>query len=326
MKISRRNAILSVGALSLGASWSSHANTWPTQPLKMVIGFSPGGAADLVGRALAPEMQRQLGQPLIMDYRPGAGGAIAATAVARSSADGYLLYLADTGGMSVIPHLRQVGYDPVADFTPISCLGSSGLVVLAHPQLPVTDIPSLIKLLKEKPDSHTYASSGLGSASHLATELFKQMTGTQIQHIAYRGGAPALTDLMAGTVNLGFATIAPALQLIQAGKVRALGVTSPKRSPSLPQVPTLVEQGVAAYDATFWFAIVGPPRLPKAIASRLQSAFATVLRDKEVVASLERLGSENVGPQTPEALTQLLREDLAKWGRVIRTANIKLEG
>lgn len=325
MKISRRNAIVSVGALSLGSSWSSHANTWPSQPLKMVVGYPPGGAGDMVARALAPIVQKHLGQPLIMDYRPGAGGAIAAMAVARSSADGYLLYLADTGGMSIIPNLRQVGYDPVSDFTPISAVASSGLVLLVNPQLPVTDISGLVRLLKEKPDSYTYSSSGLGSPHHLSAELFKQMTGTQMQHIAYRGATPALIDLMAGTVNLGFATIGPAIAHIQAGKVRAIGVTSPKRSPSLLQVPTIAEQGVAGYDATFWFSIVGPPNLPKAIASRLQSAFAAGLRDKEVVASLERLGSENVGPQTPEAVTQLTRADLAKWGRVIRTANIKLE-
>lgn len=199
-------------------------------------------------------------------------------------------------------------------------------MLLVNPQLPVTDIAGLVRLLKDKPDNYTYSSSGLGSPHHLSAELFKQMTGTQMRHIAYRGATPALTDLMAGVVNLGFATIGSALQLIQSGKVRAIGVTSPKRSPSLPQVPPIAEQGVAGYDATFWFAIVGPPNLPKAIASRLQSAFAAGLRDKEVVASLERLGSENVGPQTPEAVTQLLRDDLAKWGRVIRTANIKLEG
>lgn len=326
MKISRRNVILSAGALSLGAPWSSHANTWPTEPLKMVIGNPPGGAADMMARALAPVVQKQLGQPLIMDYRPGAGGSIAAAAVARSSADGYLLYLADSGGMSIIPHLRPVGYDPVSSFTPISAIGSSGLVLLVNPQLPVTDISSLVRLLKEKPDNYTYSSSGLGSPHHLTAELLKQMTGTQMRHIAYRGATPALTDLMAGVVNLGFATIGSALQLIQSGKVRAIAVTSPKRSPSLPQVPTIAEQGIAGFDATFWFAIVGPPSLPKAIASRLQSAFATGLRDKEVVASIERIGAENVGPQTPEAVTQLLRDDLAKWGRVIRTANIKLEG
>ena len=279
-----------------------------------------------MGRVMAPVVQKQLGQPLIMDYRPGAGGSIAATAVAQSSADGYLLYLADTGGMSIIPHLRQVGYEPVSSFTPISTVGSSGLVLLVNPQLPATDIAGLVRLLKDKPDNHTYSSSGLGSPHHLSAELFKQMTGTQMRHIAYRGATPALTDLMAGVVNLGFATIGSALQLIQSGKLRAIGVTSPKRSPSLPQVPTIAEQGVAGYDATFWFAVVGPPNLPKAIASRLQSAFAAGLRDKEVVANLERLGSENVGPQTPEAVTQLLRDDLAKWGRVIRTANIKLEG
>lgn len=325
MEISRRRLLAALGAAPLGLTGMAAANTWPSQPLKMVIGYSTGGAADMVGRALAQAVQEQLGQPLVMDYKPGAGGAVAAAAVARSPADGYTLYLADTGGMAIIPNLRQVPYDPVQDFTPISFVGASGLVLLAHPQVPATDVPGLVKLLKEKPDHHAYSTSGTGSPHHLAAELFKQMTGTEMRHIAYRGAAPALNDLMAGTVQLGFSTLGPALPLIQAGRVRAIGVTSAKRTASLPQVPTIAEQGVAGYEATPWFSVVAPPNLPGPIAARLQAAFATALRDKEAIASLARLGVENVSAGTPATVVQVTRDDLAKWGRVIRTAQIKLE-
>jgi tripartite-type tricarboxylate transporter receptor subunit TctC len=326
MNLSRRQALAALGAAPLALSRPARAATWPTQPLKMSIGYSTGGAADMVGRAMAPAIQKELGQPLIMEYRPGAGGAIAAGFIARAPADGQQIYLADTGSMAIIPNLRQVPYDPVREFTPLSWVGASGLVLLVNPQVPATDVPSLVKLLKARPDAYAYSSSGIGSPHQLAGELFKQMTDTEAKHIAYRGAAPAMNDLMAGQVQIAFATIGPALPLIQAGRVRAIAVTSARRSASLPQVPTIAEQGVAGYDATPWFAVVGPPNLPPAIAARLQSAFATALADKEVIANLEKVGVEDVGPRTPAFVTQAVRDDLAKWAKVIRTADIKLEG
>lgn len=325
MEFTRRQILAAIGAAPLGMSATAHAQAWPTQPIKMVIGYSTGGAADIVARTVAHGAQKVLGQQIIMEYKPGAGGAIAAAAVARAPADGYTIYLTDTGAMSIIPNLRQVGYDPVRDFTPISYIGSAGLVLLANPQVPATDIPSLIKLLKAKPDAYSYSSSGIGSPHQLAGELFKQMTGTEARHIPYKGAAPALNDLMGGQVQLSFATIAPALPLIQSGKVRAIGVTSAQRAASLPQVPTIAEQGVKGYDATPWFAMVAPPNLPPAVAAKLQSAFATALADKELVAALEKLGTEDVTARTPAAVSQIVRADLEKWGRVTRTAGIKLE-
>ncbi|MCD6076454.1 MAG: uncharacterized protein K0R89_392 [Ramlibacter sp.] len=325
MQFSRRQILAALGATPFAFSAGVRAQAYPSQPIKMVIGYSTGGAADAVARGLAIGLQKALGQPIVMEYKPGAGGAIAATAVARAPADGYTIYLADTGGMSIIPGLRQVSYDPARDFTPLSYVGSSGLVVLVNPQVPANDIPSLIKLLKEKPDAYSYSSSGIGSPHHLATELFKQMTGTDAKHIPYRGAASALADLMGGQVQISFSTIAPALSLIQSGKVRAIAVTSGKRSPSLPQVPTIAEQGVAGYDATPWFAVVAPPNLPAPIASRLQAAFVTALSDKDAVGALEKIGVEDLSPRTPAAVTQLIRSDLEKWTRVTRTAGIKLE-
>ena len=325
MQFSRRQILAALGATPLALAGTARAQAFPSQPIKMVIGYSTGGAADAVARGLAIGLQKALGQPIVMEYKPGAGGAIAAAAVARAPADGYTIYLADTGGMSIIPSLRQVGYDPVKDFTPLSYVGSSGLVVLVNPQVPATDIPSLVKLMKEKPGALSYSSSGIGSPHHLATELFKQSTGTDAKHIPYKGAASALNDLMGGQVQVSFSTIAPALPLIQSGRVRAIAVTSAKRSPGLPQVPTIAEQGIAGYDATPWFAVLAPPNLPAPVAARLQSAFVTALADKEAVAALEKLGVEDLSPRTPAAVTQLIRSDLEKWTRVTRTAGIKLE-
>ncbi len=326
MQFTRRQIIAALGTAPLGLSATARAQSaYPSQPIKMVIGYTTGGAADTVARTVAHGVQKVLGQQIVMEYKPGAGGAIAAAGVARAPADGYTIYLTDTGAMSIIPNLRQVGYDPVKDFTPLSYVGSAGLVLLVNPQVPATDVPSLVKLLKAKPDAYSYSSSGIGSPHQLAGELFKQMTDTDIKHIPYKGAAPALNDLMGGQVQISFSTISPALPLIQAGKVRAIAVTSAKRATSLPNVPTIAEQGVKGYEATPWFAVVAPPNLPPAIAAKLQAAFATALSDKEIVATLEKLGTEDVSARTPAAVTQVVRGDFEKWGRVTRTAGIKLE-
>jgi len=325
MQYNRRQMLATMGALPLGFASVAHAQAFPTQPVKMVIGYPTGGAADIVARTIAAAVQKTLGQPLVMEYKPGAGGAIAAAGVARGPADGYTVYLADMGSMSIIPNLRKVNYDPVRDFTPLSYVGSSGLVVLVNPSVPANDIPTLVKLLKAKPDGYSYSSSGIGSPHQLAAELFKQMTGTEAKHIPYRGAAPALNDLMGGVVQISFSTVAPALPLIQSGKVRAIGVTSSKRSSSLPQVPTIAEQGVRGYDATPWFAVVAPPNLPPAVETRLQTAFAAAMADKDLIATMEKMGVEDVSARTPAAVMQLVRDDLEKWDRVTKAANIKLE-
>lgn len=327
MHFNRRQILGAAAAApwALGLS-PARASSWPNQAFKLHIGYSTGGAADLVARALSTRMEQLLGQPVVFEYRPGAGGAIAAGFVARQASDGYNLYLADTGSMSIIPNLRPVPYDPVKDFTPLGYVGASGLVALVNPKLPVNDIPGLIRLLKDKPDEYAYSSSGIGSPHQLAGELFKQMTGTQMRHVPYRGAAPAMNDLMAGQVQIAFATVAPALPLIQGGRVRAIGVTSQARVGSLKDVPTIAEQGVVGYDATPWFAMVGPANLPAPIAQRLQQTMAQTIADPAVVAILERNGLDGMAPRTPDQLTAIIRADLSKWGGVIKTAGIKLEG
>lgn len=327
MHFNRRQILCAAAAApwAIGPSLA-HASSWPSQPLKLHVGYPPGGAADLVARALSTRMEQLLGQSVVLEYRPGAGGTIAAAFVARQAPDGYNLYLADSGAMSIIPNLRPVPYDPVRDFTPLGYVGASGLVVLVNPKLPVNDIPGLIRLLKDKPNEYAYSTSGIGSPHHLSGELFQQMTGTQMRHVPFRGAAPAMSALMGGHVQIAFATVAPALPLIQGGRVRAIGVTSPARVGSLKDVPTIAEQGVAGYGATFWFAIVGPANLPAPIAQRLQQTMAQTMVDPAVIATLERNGIEGLAPRTPDELTGIIRADLAKWGGVIRNAGIRLEG
>lgn len=326
MSIQRRTLLRLAGAAPAALALPAlHASAWPSQAFKLHIGYSTGGAADIVARTLAVRLEKLLGQPVVFEYRPGAGGAIAAAYVARQPADGYQLYLADTGSLAIIPNLRSVPYDPLRDFTPLGYVGASGLVLLVNNDLPATDVPSLVRLLKDKPEAYAYSSSGIGSPHQLAGELFKQLTGTQIRHVPYRGAAPAMNDLMAGQVQVAFATIAPALPLIQAGRMRAIAVTSTQRSSSLKQVSTIAEQGVAGYEATPWFAMVAPQQLPTAIAQRLQQAMARTIADPEVVATLERYGVEDARVQTPAWLQERVRADHAKWGQVIKTAGIRMD-
>ena len=323
MDCTRRHALATLGSMALPLQ--ARASAWPSQSIKMVLGYSAGGGADTIARALAPEIQKVLGQPLVMDYRPGAGGVIAAAAVARAPSDGHTVLLADTGNMAILPSLRKVPYDPLRDFTPLSWVGGSNLILLTNPQLPVHDVPSLVQLLKAHPDRYVYGSSGVGTPTHLAAELFKQMTQTQIRHVPYKGASQGLTDLMSGIVHLVFASLPPAQSLMQAGRLRAIASTGTKRVLSLPQLPTVAEQGVAGYEAAIWFAVVGPSALPKAIASRLQMAFKAAVSDKELVASFEKLGGEGFVPRPAAYIDQAVRNDLAKWGQVIRSAKIQLD-
>jgi tripartite-type tricarboxylate transporter receptor subunit TctC len=327
MSLSRRDFVQALACAPVAAATlpARAATTWPSQPIKIVLGYSTGGAADAVARALASAIEPALGQPVVLEYKPGAGGLIAADFVARAPADGYTLHLADTGAFTILPNLRKVNYDPVEDFTPLSYVGASGLVVLANNNVPANDIPSLVQLLKAKPGELVYSSSGIGTPHHLCGELFKQLAGVDVRHVPYRGAAPALTDLMGGQVQLSFATITSALPLIQAGRVKALGVTAAQRSIALPQVPTVAERGITGYDASAWFALVGPARLAPAVAERLQQALAAALQDRKLVATLEAMGVEGVSARSPAQLRQLISSELSKWGRVVRNANIKLE-
>ncbi len=326
MNKNRRTVLhgITAGAAMLALPQAARA-AFPEKPIKLVIGYSTGGSTDATARLLGRQLEQRLGQSIIPEYKPGAGASLGADFVAKSAPDGYTIGLTDSGPMTIMPNLRKVGYDPVKDFTPLSYVCATGLVVLVHPSVPAKNIQELIAMAKAKPDTLNYASSGVGSVHHLAGELFKAQAGVKMTHVPYKGAAPALTDLIGGQVPVMFATIGPALQMIAAGKARALGVTSAKRSAPLPDVPTVAEQGLPNYEAVLWFMIVGPPGLPPAISARFEKDLQSSLADPGLIKDLEKLGNEDVGPRTPREVNELLRAELAKWGKVIKDANITLE-
>ena len=325
MQISRRT-LLGAGAGVAGSLvLPSRADDWPNKPIKIVLGYTTGGSTDATARILGRPLETRLKQPVVMEYKPGAGASIGAEFVARSAADGYTIGLTDSGPLSIMPHLRKVAYDPTVDFTPLSYVCTTGLAVLVHPSVEAKNLKELIALVKSRPGKMNYASSGVGSVHHLAGELFKARTQSHLVHIPYRGAAPALTDLVAGQVPVMFATIGPALPMIAAGKARALAVTSSQRSTALPDVPTVAEAGLPGYEAVLRFVMVGPPQLPAAVAARLQAEFAQIVTDPAVVRELVKLGNDEVNPRTPAEVQTLLQQDLKKWGTVIRSAKITLD-
>jgi tripartite-type tricarboxylate transporter receptor subunit TctC len=325
--IARRDLLALLGAAA-GATLplrSLAAAEYPDHPLRLVLGYSSGGATDATSRIVGRPLGNRLNQPVVVDYKPGAGASIGAETVARAVPDGYNIGLTDTGPVSIMPHLKKMTYDPVKDFTPLSYVCTTGLVVLVHPSIEAKNIQELIALVKPNPGKYNYASSGVGSVHHLAGELFKSRTGTRLVHIPYRGAGPALTDLIGGQVPIMFATTGPALPMIAAGKVRALGVTSSKRSTALPDVPTVAEQGLPGYEAVLRFMMVAPNGMPAPIISRLQSELKLVMVDPAVIKELEKLGNDEIGPRTPAEVQALLRDDLRKWGKVISDAKITLD-
>ncbi|KQW65357.1 MULTISPECIES: tripartite tricarboxylate transporter substrate binding protein [unclassified Methylibium] len=327
MKFNRREvlAYLGTGAAALAAPMAARAQSWPSKPIKLVIGYSTGGSTDATARLVGRQLEQRLGQPMVFEYKPGAGASMGAEFVAKSVADGYTIGLTDTGPMAVVPHLRKLAYDPLKDFTPLSYVCATGLAVLVHPSVPANNIKELIALAKADPEKYNYASSGVGSVHHLAGELFKSQAGVKMAHVPYRGAGPALTDLVGGQIPVMFATIGPSLQMIAAGKVKALGVTSAKRSKALPDVPTVAEQGLAGYEAVLWFSMVGPANLPAPISARLQKELQASLVDPELIRELEKLGNDDIGPRTPQEVSALVKSEMEKWGRVIKDAHITVD-
>jgi len=313
-------------AAVLGANLpgSAHAGTWPERPIRLVIGYTPGGAADQTVRDLAPLLQQELGQPVVVDYKPGAGGTIAADAVAKAAPDGYTIGLVDSAPLTIAPHLRRVPYDPQKDFTPIGGVSRGPLVVLVHPSVQARNVGELIALAASRPSGLPYSSAGPGTLHHLAGELFRTSTHAAFIHVPYKGAGPALTDLMGGQIPLSFVTLGAAMPFMASGKVRAIAVTSARRSSAFPDVPTLAEQGVKGYDVSGWLGVVGPAGLPPDIVARLNGALARALSNPNLRAQLARLGAEPM-PCPPQTLTTLIATDDAKWAKVIRDGHIRVD-
>jgi len=297
---------------------NSEAQTYPSRPVRIVVPLSPGGFADTPTRMLAPRLAEQLGKPFFIDNKPGAGGTIGAEFVAKSAPDGHTLLI--TGSTHVITsHLyKKLPYDAINDFTHISMMASGPYVLVVNPQkVPAASVRELVALVKAQPGKIDYASSGNGSSQHLIGALFNAMAGVELNHVPYKGSGPAMQDLLAGQVGVSFAGIPNVLGHVKAGRLRALGVTTPRRWVDLPDVPTLAEAGVPGYEATLWLSISGPPGMPASIVQRLHAEIGKALRDAELQSSFRAAGVEPLS-MGPEELLRFMRAEHAKWGKVVR--------
>lgn len=308
-------------AFCLTALVSPVSAEYPDKPIRMVVGYAPGGAADKLVRPITDRLARVLKQPFVIDYKPGAGAALAAELTAKAPADGYTLHITDSGPMTILPHMRKLGYDPLSSFTPISMVGGGGVIVVVLPSSKATDMKSLIELAKKDPKNWSYGTSGVGGVGHLAGEQFKAATKINIDHIPYKGGSPAITELLGGHVPLLFSSLGAAASHIQAGRLRALADSSGKRSSMFPDVPTMAEAGFPGFDASIWFSIVGPAGLPKEVMDKLVPALTSVMKDPEVILAIKREGYDPM-PMTPQQTAERIKSDFELWGKTVKSANI----
>jgi tripartite-type tricarboxylate transporter receptor subunit TctC len=313
-----------IGLVCLSSTPLLSLADYPEKPIRMIVGYSPGGAADNLIRPLSDRLSRILGQSIVMEYHPGAGGAIAADILAKSPADGYTLHITDSGPMTIVPRMKKTSYNPLTDFTPLAMVGSGGVILVTPSNSSATNVKKLIELMKEKPGTWSYGTSGIGGVGHLAAEQFQIATGTKLTHIPYKGGAPAIVELIGGHVPLLFSSLGAASAHIQAGRIKALAVTSSKRSSMFPDVPTLAESGYPNFDASIWFGVVGPAKLPQGILDKLLPAFNTALQDPTVQEAIRKEGYDLI-KMTPAQMQKQITQDLDSWGKVIKSANITYE-
>jgi tripartite-type tricarboxylate transporter receptor subunit TctC len=301
---------------------AAEAQTYPDKPIKVVNGFGAGGGTDLLLRTILPKLGEILGQQLIIDYRPAAGGNLAMDIVAKAPPDGYTL-LMGSPGLATNPFLyRDLGWDAKKDFAPISLLGTVQNVLVVNPALPVKSVAELVALAKKQPGTLNFASPGAGTSLHLAAELFKEAEGIDIVHVPYKGGGQAMNDVLAGKPEMMFQVVGAALPYIQSGKLRALAVTGTERSSVLPDVPTMVEAGVPNYSAYTWNGLLAPAGTPRPIIDKLHAAIVKAMNDPSVVEGYARIGQDQA-VSTPEQFTKLIADETAKWAEVIEKANIK---
>jgi len=309
-------AVLTVAA-AVFAPLASAAQGYPNRPIHLVLPFSPGGTTDVPGRIIAQKLSEALGEPIIVENKPGAGSTIGTDFVAKAKPDGYTLLLTSTTHVLSAHLYKHLPYDPLKDFEPVTLVASGPYVLVVNPKLPVKSVRELIALAKSEPGKIDYASSGNGSSQHLVGALFASMAGIQLNHIPYRGSGPAMADLIAGQVKVGFPGTPLALPQIKAGRLRALAVTTKKRSPELPDVPTIAESGVPGYEATIWLGLLAPAGTPREIVDRLHAEVVKVLKDPGVQKSILATGVE-AESMTPEEFGTYLRSEYEKWGKVVR--------
>jgi tripartite-type tricarboxylate transporter receptor subunit TctC len=291
----------------------------------MIVPFAPGGAVDVTGRIVAQGLSARLGQQVIVDNRGGAGGMIGVDAVAKSAPDGYTIVMATVGTIAINPHMySKMPFDPIKDLVAITPAGQALNALCVHPSLPVKSVKDLIALAKAQPDKLNFATGGIGASDHIATELFMSLAGIKMVHLPYKGGGPAMIDLLAGNVDLGFSTVATAIGPIKAGRLRALGVTSAKRFELLPDVPTIAEAGVPGYESVAWYGIFAPSGTPAEVVRKLNAETVAVLQMEDVRRRLTEAGVLPVS-SSPEAFAAYVLSETARWGKLIRANNIKAD-
>lgn len=305
----------------LWAAAQGSAPAYPTRPIRAIVPFPAGGGIDTVIRILAPKMSESLGQQLIIDNRAGASGTLGTEVVAKSAPDGYTLLGTFSSHSQNQILYRKLPFDTLRDFAPITLFGTVPNILVSNPSLPVKSVKELVALAKRRPGDILYASIGPASPSHLTAELFNSMAGVKTTHVPYKGAAPSLVALVSGETQITFTTVLVAVPYLKANRLRALGVTSLKRSAALPDVPTLDEAGIPGFDSTAWWGLLAPAKTPKPIIDRLFNVATATMKTPEIRARLDQLGAEP-GGQTPEAFDQLIRDDIDKWGKVVKALGI----
>ena len=318
-------ALLCAALLCAAPLGGARAQGYPSKPLRMLVGFPPGGANDLLARIVSQKLSESLGQPVVVENRPGASGVIAAEATARAAPDGYTLMLGSTGTNTIAPALNaRLPYDPVRDLAPVGLVGVAASALVVSSQVPAQNVAELIALARARPGKLTYASSGNGTTLHLGGELFKLLAGVDLLHVPYKGNAQALNDVVGGQVDMIFSALPPALPLARAGKVRILGVAMPQRLPSAPELPTVAEQGVAGYEMWTWYGVFATGGSPAEAIERLSRDLRAALADTKVREQIAAQGADPSGG-TPAEFRALIAAELEKWARVVKSAGIKSE-
>ena len=321
---SRRHLLAALLAtMACAIAPAAHAQAWPDRPIKLVSPWPAGGSNDTFSRLLATRLSTTLGQPVVVENRPGATGTLGVTTVARAPADGYTLVMGSSPthatALSIYP---QLAYHPIRDFAPVTLVGSSANALVVHPSVPARSVAELIALAKAQPGKLTYASTGAGSSQHLSAELFKVMAGVDMLHVPYKGAAPAITDMVAGHVNLGFHNLVDVLPHVKAGTLRLLAVTSNRRTKPLPDTPTIAEAGVPGYQAEVWFGVFAPAGTPRPVVERLHRELSAALAEPDIRAKFDAAGLDIVG-SGPDAFARYLQDEVAKWSDIVRRADVK---
>ena len=298
------------------------AQNYPTKPIRLMIGYTAGGSAEAGARPLARALEPILGQPLVFEYRPGNAGGVAMEAIARAPNDGYTIYYFDSGPLTVAPHLNKVGYHNLNSFTHLGHVCGSGSLLVVHPSTPFRTVQDVVDASKREPNKWSYGTSGVGGPHHLSGEYFKSVTGASLLHVPYKGGGPAMIDLMGGQLPMLFSSLGPAVGAVKGGKIRPIAVTSLTRSAAFPDVPTMDEAGLKGFDSTAWYGLLGPANLPAEVVKRWTDALAKVGKDTIDLINATGCDTEIL---SPAKTVERIKTDYEKWGRVVKEANIRAE-